>query len=201
LTVSGFLPALFAVSLGETGNHPPFPEFCVEAENGFVDQENCFVAAAGRNTTSKRRITSATCFRKSTRPGLPASPSKPKPTTTVHRRPSGIGRAAVVHWPRWPRRPHERPRPLLNFSRVKRAGRSPAPLNRDLPPAEFLKPRATFIGSWALPQTPQLRTASWAMATSMLARAARLANSVGRVLKAWLDLTGFPSCGSTAEAQ
>jgi len=55
LTVSGFLPALFAVSLGETGNHPPFPEFCVEAENGFVGQENCFVAAVGRNTASKNK--------------------------------------------------------------------------------------------------------------------------------------------------
>jgi hypothetical protein len=35
----------------------------------------------------------------------------------------------------------------------------------------------------------------------MLAPPARLANSVGRLLKVWLDLTGFPSCGSTAEIQ
>jgi hypothetical protein len=35
----------------------------------------------------------------------------------------------------------------------------------------------------------------------MLAKPARPANSVDQAWKAWLDLTGFPSCGSTAEAQ
>jgi hypothetical protein len=34
-------------------NHQLFPEFCAEAENGFVARENCFVARAGRNIAKK----------------------------------------------------------------------------------------------------------------------------------------------------
>jgi hypothetical protein len=44
-------------------NHPPFPEFCAKAENGFVAAENCFVAATRRNRNQKSPIFSNECAR------------------------------------------------------------------------------------------------------------------------------------------
>jgi hypothetical protein len=59
LTVSGVFAAGAARRFRcPIGNRVVFPDVCAKAENGFVGQENCVVAAAGRNNLPKNSMIS-----------------------------------------------------------------------------------------------------------------------------------------------